>query len=124
MERPSNHDLGHRFERMAEAWLCERGWHVIGRNVRRDRKEVDLIVRRGGVTAFVEVKGRRSVTSGHPLEAVTWRKRREIEHVARRWAQEQRTGLGALRFDVIAIVSGPGSTCTIEHVAHAWHFGQ
>jgi len=53
------------------------------RNVRFRRKELDLVVRRGALIAFVPVKGRRTHDYGRPVEAVTRRKRREIESVAR-----------------------------------------
>ena len=43
---------------------------MLGRNVRHRRKEIDLVVRRGSVVAFVEVKGRRDAAVGHPLEAL------------------------------------------------------
>ena len=79
------HRLGRCFEEAAARWLEARGWTVLGRNVRCHREEVDLIVQRGRVVAFVEVKGRRGRGYGAPAEAVTWRKRREIEGVARWW---------------------------------------
>lgn len=117
------HHLGRRFEDAAASWLELRGWSVLARNVRFQRKEVDLVVRRGGLIAFVEVKGRRGAGYGHPAEAVTWKKRREIEHVARWWIE--RLGEPGLeyRFDVIAVAPRPRGGLAIEHIPDAWRAG-
>ena len=74
---------GRRFEALAERLLCEKGWRVLDRNVRFLRKEIDLVVEKDGLGAFVEVKGRSGPAFGHPLEAITWRKRRAISVAAR-----------------------------------------
>lgn len=119
----NTHRLGARFEEAAAAWLEAHGWRVLERNVRFQRREIDLIVRREDVVAFVEVKGRRGRGFGHPSEAVTARKRMEIESVARWWvARNSRPGL-RYRFDVVtAVADGPGRL-VIEHLEDAWRPG-
>jgi putative endonuclease len=126
VSRDSTHDVGRRYEALAANWLRARGWQVVERNVRRSRKEVDLVVRRGEVVAFVEVKARRGGGFGHPLEAVTWRKRREIEGVARAWLRE-RGGARAnhvYRFDVLAVVHTEGCPPLVDHLPDAWRLGE
>jgi putative endonuclease len=114
------HRLGRRFEDLAVGWLEQRGWRVLERNVRFQRREIDLIARRGAVLAFVEVKGRRGAGYGRPEEAVTARKRREIESVARWWiARHGEAGL-SYRFDVVAVAPRPGGGAAIEHLEDAW----
>lgn len=117
-ERPR--DLGVRGEALAARFLEARGWRVLARNYRSGRKEVDLITERDGVVAFVEVKSRRGAGFGHPLEAITWKKRREIAHVARAWrAAHPRTGR-VLRFDAVAVTFRAGGRPVVEHVPDAW----
>lgn len=119
----NTHRLGARFEEQAAAWLESRGWRVLERNVRFRRREIDLIVRRDGVVAFVEVKGRRGLGFGHPSEAVTRRKRMEIESVALWWvARNPQSGL-RYRFDVVAAVPAGSGRFTIEHLEDAWRPG-
>lgn len=126
MSRRSTHDLGRAFEDAACTWLQTQGWAIVARNERRDRREIDIIAALDDVVAFVEVKGRRSRRAGHPLEAVTYRKRREIEYVARRWVHEHRSELRSveLRFDVIGICWTASGEWTVDHVAHAWSQGE
>ena len=114
------HRIGRRFEDHAVRWLEQHGWRLIERNVRFQRREVDVIVRRGDVLAFVEVKGRHGTGFGPPQEAVTARKRREIESVARWWIARHGEAHLSYRFDVVAVGPGPDGRLAIEHLEDAW----
>ena len=114
------HRLGRRFEDAAAQWLEDRGWHVVERNVRFRRKELDLVVRRGALIAFVEVKGRRTHDYGRPVEAITRRKRREIESGARWWVARHRTHGLRYRFDVVKVKPDGGGGFAIRHLGDAW----
>jgi putative endonuclease len=114
------HSLGRRFEDAAAAWLEARGWRLVERNVRFQRREIDLIARRAGVLAFVEVKGRRGTRYGRPEEAVTVHKRREIETVARWWIARHGEPELAYRFDVVAVDQRADGALVIDHLEDAW----
>ncbi len=114
------HRLGQAFEGVAARHLERRGWQVLDRNVRWRRKEVDLVVRRGAVVAFVEVKGRRGNGFGHPLDAITARKRREIESVAHWWVERHGAPGLVYRFDAVAVEEDPDGRLRVEHVEDAW----
>jgi putative endonuclease len=113
-------DRGREYEDVAEAFLRSRGYNVVDRNVRFMRKEIDLVVERDGLVAFVEVKGRSGPGFGHPLEAITWKKRRAISIAARLWISRSRFEACSYRFDAVAIVSEGGRVIDIEHVEGAW----
>ena len=51
---------GRRGEWLAAWYLRLSGWRILARRVKTPRGEIDLIARRGGVVAFVEVKWRAS----------------------------------------------------------------
>jgi putative endonuclease len=90
-------------------------------NYRFGRREVDLVVRRGCLVAFVEVKTRAGSGFGAPEDAVTRLKRREIEAVAREFLWRHRLDDIDVRFDVVAIVVGTGrGVIRIEHLEDAW----
>ena len=74
--------MGRRGEQLAIQYLSAAGWTILAGNYRFGRREVDLVVRRAGLIAFVEVKTRAGDGYGRPEDALTWKKRREIEAVA------------------------------------------
>jgi putative endonuclease len=90
-------------ELQAIQYLVSQGWFVIAHRWRVGRIEVDLIIRRGKLVAFVEVKTRRGNAFGSPFEAVTGAKRREIVKAARAWMDRFGTAGDIYRFDCIAI---------------------
>jgi len=116
------HRLGARGERLATHRLQASGWRVLARNYRLGRREVDLIVRRGDTLAFVEVKTRAGPGFGPPEASVTWRKRAEIEMVARDYLMRNHARASLdVRFDVVAIEVGVrGEVERYEHIEDAW----
>ncbi|MBI4546305.1 MAG: YraN family protein [Gemmatimonadetes bacterium] len=114
------HVLGRRGEALAASELRRRGWRILARNFRLGHKEIDLVVRRGEVVAFVEVKTRAGLGYGHPLAAITRAKRQEIERVARAWVARHGRPGDMYRFDAVAVLLLPGGSCVIEHCEDAW----
>jgi putative endonuclease len=111
--------LGELGERIAERWLRERGWRVMQRRFRSGHRDIDLVVERDGVVAFVEVKARRGNGFGGPVEAVDWRKQRELGRSARVWMDRHGRPMEAYRFDVIGVLVA-GSRVRIRHVPNAF----
>jgi putative endonuclease len=74
---------GHRAEWRALAALMLKGYWPIGRRVSHAGGEIDLIVRRLGVIAFVEVKARASLDDARA--AIDAAKRRRFSRAARAW---------------------------------------
>lgn len=123
---PSNpaHVLGRWGEGRAARFLQRRGWKVLARNYRFGRREVDLVVRRDDVVAFVEVKTRAGRGFGLPQEAITALKRREIEAVATHFLCRHRLEDVSVRFDAVAIqVDRELRVARLEHVEDAWRPG-
>jgi putative endonuclease len=121
----SGHRRGDLGEELAARWLEERGWRILDRRWRIARGEVDLVAQRAGTLAFVEVKTRRGHACGDPLEAVTWRKRRDVERVAQHWLAERGGGFTLLRFDVIGVTLGPCDRLqSLHHLEGAWQVGE
>jgi putative endonuclease len=59
-------EFGRAAEELAVAYLRRQAYRVLAVNQRVGRGELDVIARRDGVLVFVEVKARRSVSSGAP----------------------------------------------------------
>ncbi|MFN2398440.1 MAG: YraN family protein [Gemmatimonadaceae bacterium] len=114
-------ELGEVGERIAEQWLRGRGWEVLARRFRNGHRDLDLIVRRDDLVAFVEVKARRSSTFGEPVEAVNWRKQRELSRSARVWIDRFGQAGSAYRFDVVGVLIA-GGRAAVQHVENAFDF--
>jgi putative endonuclease len=115
------HDLGVWGEAVASRLLVRAGWRIREHGYRLGRREIDLIARRDSVIAFVEVKTRSEGGLGVPEDAVTWKKRREIETVAQDYLfRHVREDVG-VRFDVVAIVADRNRRIIrCEHIEDAW----
>lgn len=98
--------LGRWGEDKAAAWYEERGWDVLERNWRCASGEIDLILRRGGVVVFCEVKTRSSSALGTPAEAVGWRKQTKLRSLATQWLAQSSRRVPKIRFDVACVKGG------------------
>jgi len=99
------HSLGRWGEARAASWLGRRGWRVLARNYRFGRREVDLVLTRGGLVVFVEVKTRSGDGFGGGAGAITWRKRREIEAVAAHFLATRGLSDRRVRFDAVVVTT-------------------
>ena len=114
MTRQLAEKSGREGETRAAVWLRAKGWQVLDRRVRTPAGEIDLVARRGGVVAFVEVKSRRKradldhAIDEHRLSRVA----AAAEAVAHRYAENGED----IRIDVILLA--PGSFP--RHIPNAW----
>ncbi len=89
------------------------------RRFRSGHRDIDLVVERDGLVAFVEVKARRGIQFGDPVEAVDWRKQRELGRSARVWIARHGRGQEAYRFDVVGVLVD-GAQVRVRHVEGAF----
>ena len=118
--KDARHRRGLSGEEEAKRYLMSLGWAVLAHRFRMGRLEIDLVVRKGTLVAFVEVKTRRSTAFGSPLEAVRWGKKREIVRVAQAWIDRYGRPDDVYRFDVIGVTLSPTAPPGIEHVENAF----
>ena len=112
-------EFGELGERVAERWLRSRGWRVLQRRFRNGHRDIDLVAERDGTVAFVEVKARRGVRFGDPVEAVDWRKQRELARSAAVWVDRHGRPNDSYRFDVIGVLMD-GNSVRIKHITNAF----
>ena len=106
-------------ERIAERWLRRQGWRIVQRRFRSGRRDIDLVAEREGVVAFVEVKARKGERFGDPVEAVNWRKQRELARSAKVWIDRHGRPEESYRFDVIGVLMH-GEAVRVRHVTDAF----
>jgi putative endonuclease len=97
-------DFGRFGEQCAAEWYLSHGFDVLDRNWRTRHGEVDLVVGRGSLVVFVEVKARRNARFGTGFDAVDRRKQAKVRAVARAWlAHRPRRFYDDVRFDVVDV---------------------
>jgi putative endonuclease len=107
-------------ERAAIGYLTSCGWQVEAHRFRLGHHDLDLVVRRGDLVAFVEVKTRRSAACGSALESVSRLKQRLLGRVAMLWRMRYGRADDRYRFDLIAIQDLGRGRYQLEHVEDAW----
>lgn len=115
----ARHDFGLLGERIAARWLMRDGWQVVSHRFRVGHRDIDLVVRRGNEVAFVEVKARRGERFGSPVEAVHYRKRRELGRSARVWVDRHGSDTLQYRFDVVGVLV-IGQNVRVRHIPNAF----
>ncbi len=99
--------IGTEAEEAAAELLRRTGYRVLDRNVRFRFGELDLVCEQAGVVVFVEVKARFGSARGHPLEAVTPHKQRQLARLALAYLQRRGLLHCPCRFDVVAVHLDP-----------------
>jgi putative endonuclease len=118
---PSGDDrtsLGEVGERLAGRYFEQRGARVIDRNWRCVEGELDLVVREpSGVVVAVEVKARRGLGFGEPVEAVTWRKQARLRRLVAAWLRDHPdVSASGVRLDVVGVLVRPGHPVRLRHI--------
>ncbi len=117
---PFRFSLGERGETAACAFLQGRGYEILEKNYKCRIGEIDMIARRKGRLAFIEVKTRSSSQRGMPEEAVDRRKQEKIFKLAEWYLKEKKLGPVPLAFDVVAVLWDQKDTPEIRLIADAF----
>jgi putative endonuclease len=105
--------LGKYGEELAARYLSKNGLVILERNWRCDLGE---IAREKNDLVICEVKTRRTVAFGDPIESVTPRKVRRMRGLALRWLDTQSVSPRDIRFDVVGILAPVVGPPTITHI--------
>jgi putative endonuclease len=111
-----NRSIGAYGERVAARRLVEAGMVLVERNWRCDAGEIDLVLREGEVLVFCEVKTRRGLAFGHPLEAVGRAKAERLCLLAGRWMHEHGAHAPGMRIDLVGVLVRERGAAEVTHV--------
>lgn len=110
--------FGDQGEALVASWLEQHGATILARNYQTKLGEIDIIVTKGDVVAFVEVKTR--TTEYFPImQTVTWRKQQRIIKASRHFIIAHNIKDKVLRFDVATVVAD-GNNPQIEYIKNAF----
>jgi putative endonuclease len=91
-------------ETAAEIYLRCKGYRLLARRFKSPMGEVDLIMRKGETTAFIEVKAR--ATHDEAVGSVTPRQAKRISQAASLWMTRDKIAAQSFcRFDIVAVNS-------------------
>lgn len=117
MTRQAAERRGRQAERIAGWWLRLKGWKIVGRRLRTQAGEVDLVARKDAMLAFVEVKARGSAAELD--RAIDERRLARVAAAAEiLWHDLAQPG-DDMRIDVILLAPGRPP----RHLANVWHGG-
>lgn len=111
--------VGQYGEDLAARYLSSNGFSVLERNWRCELGEIDIVAREGDTLVICEVKTRRGLNYGTPLEAITYKKLTTLRKLAGRWLQTHQVRAAAIRIDVVAIVFDSNTPPTVDHLRGA-----
>ena len=113
-ERREADRRGREGEAQAAMWLAAQGWRVLAERVKTKAGEIDLVIRRPGLVAFVEVKWRaRAASLG---DAIDERRLARVAAAVEIVWQDYATDGEDIRIDVILLAPGRKPT----HIENAW----
>lgn len=109
---------GRRAEVLVALWLMIKGYRLLGFRLRTPQGEIDILARKGGVVAIVEVKRRTDLATA--LDAVGWRQRERLRRAAESLTARRPDLVGLpIRLDLIALAPGRWP----HHIQDAWRDG-
>lgn len=107
-------------EQIAKAYVEKKGYRTVVTNWYYGHLELDIIARDGDELVIIEVKSRYGEEFGHPTEAISTKKMRQVIEAAEGYIQE--TGWrGDTRFDLITIVFTGPENYELEHFEDAFN---
>lgn len=96
---------GRAAEAIAAAWLMLKGYQILGFRLRTRAGEIDILARKGGVLAVVEVKRRATLAAA--IESLSGDQRVRLMAAAEGLAARRRSLRGlALRLDMVVLAPG------------------
>jgi len=102
--RQNKRVVGNNYEKIAGEYLKKLGYDILEYNFYSHAGEVDIIAKHKGYLVFVEVKYRKDLKKGHPLEAVSYNKQRVISKCALYYMRKKGYQDISVRFDVVGIL--------------------
>jgi putative endonuclease len=116
----SRAELGQAAENLACEFLQHRGLVLLQRNYRCRRGELDLVMRQGDTTVFVEVRYRSPSAFADGITSVDRHKQARLLAAAQYYLQQHpETSRHPCRFDVVAVTPAHGENC-VEWITNAF----
>jgi len=119
LNKMANHnETGKLGEDIATRYLLKKGYKVLDRNWRWNKKELDIIAFDGDLLVFIEVKTRKYGSLENPKDAVTRKKQKFIISAANAYIDAKNIEK-EVRLDIISVILRDKENI-IEHIEDAF----
>lgn len=119
--KAKTYDKGVKAEWAAANWLKLKGYRILETRYKTKFGEIDLIISKNNLIAFVEVKARKDNATA--LESITPKMRHRITQAAEFYISQHDVSNYDFRFDVVSVSTGFLGMVTIQHLDNAWIAG-
>ncbi|GAA3598732.1 YraN family protein [Kribbella ginsengisoli] len=103
-------------EDLAARYLVANGFTILERNWRCGQGEIDIVARENRTLVVCEVKTRRGLGYGSPLESITYRKLTKLRQLVGHWLREHEVRPGEVRIDIVAVLLPYRGAPSVDHV--------
>lgn len=116
-----NKDVGNYGENLSSEFLKRNGYSILSRNFRNKCGEIDIICKKDDLIIFVEIKSRYSSSYGHPTEAITYSKQKQIIKLCKFYICINNLINYNFRFDVVEVFLNKNNNhYSINHITDAF----
>jgi len=106
-------------EEIAVNYLKNKGYEILDQNWYTQHYEIDIIAKKNGIVAIVEVKSLNSNYMREPFQSVTRNKQRMIISATNTYIRKHNID-DEIRFDIISIITNRNEP-QIEHIENAFY---
>ena len=114
-----HNETGRTGEELAAGYLADQGYHILERNWRYGKGEIDIVCTRGTFIVFAEVKTRSTGFFGQPEESVDKTKKRFIIRAANAYVLMNDIEK-EVRYDILSVILREHNH-TIRHIEDAFY---
>ena len=112
--------LGKLGEKLASSALRSEGYRITDRNLKVQKREIDIVAIDGDALVFIEVKTRSGHSHGKPVEAIDKKRRIRMRKAAELYAMYKRLKDVSIRFDVVTVDFTDNPKGNVEIIKNAF----
>lgn len=112
--------IGTKGEQIAADFLLKKGYHILHRNWRSGKKELDIIAFKDNMVVVAEIKTRTNFDFGFPEEAVNKKKQQYLKSAGEAFMQAHPEYM-QIRYDIISILLNGDAIKEILHFEEAFY---
>ena len=111
-----NQKVGEYGEMLAEKYLVKKGYHILAKNIKVGRQEIDILCKIRDFYIFVEVKCRASATYGLPEDSLSHSKFNQLKFGIAKYIGMNKIPADKIRVDLVAVeINKTNKTANIRH---------